>query len=166
MKCVFIAMFCFASALADVSELLHLAVPHHLEVEQHHHQDPVPVDHQASTVEHHSEAIHVEKHVTYDFGLANEGVEIVEAIEVLPVGHVEVKDVQLTEEHKDYQAPYHYEKPKVQLDYVVPVGSEQVAEVDAIIVKEQPIINNYLPPLTNQGNLAKRQVKYIVRRRV
>lgn len=160
MKSFIIALFCIATALADVSELLHQPVAHHLE--EHHHQDAA---HPA--VEHHSEAIHVEKHITFDFGIENEGVEIVEAIEVLPVqAHVDVKGVQLTEEHKDYQAPYSYEKPTVQLDYVPPVVPEPTQEVEVPIFKEQPLTNNYLPPKYTENNLAKRHIKYIVRRRV
>ncbi|EJY57490.1 AAEL017372-PA [Aedes aegypti] len=165
MKTFIIALFCIATAFADVSELLHQPVPHHLE--EHHQQDAHLIEpHHSSTTGHHSEAIHVEKHITFDFGLENEGVEIVEAIEVLPVGHVDVKGVQLTEEHKDYQAPYSYEKPTVQLDYVAPIVAEPTPEVETPIFKDQPISNNYLPPKYTQDHPAKRHVKYIVRRRV
>lgn len=156
-----------------MSELLLQPVPlvHHLHVEENQQPEARPYDilaeQEPSTVEHIAEAIHVEEPAAVGFGLANEGVEIVEAIEVIPEDDASVVNrVQLTEEHQDYQGPYHYEKPTVQLDYVVPIVAEVVPEVETPIVKEQLIGNNYLPPRHTQENLVKRHVQYVVRRRV
>ncbi|EAT45435.1 AAEL003319-PA [Aedes aegypti] len=172
MKSFIIALVCISTAFADVSELFLQPVPlvHHDHIEEHHHQEARPYDilseHEPSTLELISEAIHEEEPAAVPFGLANEGVEIVEAIEVLPVADGEVQRVQLTETHQDYQGPYHYEKPKVQLDYGAPIVAEKVPEVEAPIVKDQLVDNNYLPPKYSQDNLVKRHIKYIVRRRV
>ncbi|KXJ73646.1 hypothetical protein RP20_CCG015342 [Aedes albopictus] len=187
MKSFVIALLCVATAFADVSELLYQPVPlvHHHHTEEVHHQEARPNDilaeqhlpearpydilaeHEPSTLELNSEDVHVEELSAVAFGLANDGIEIVEAIEVLPVAVEDnAQRVQLTETHQDYQGPYHYEKPKVQLEYGAPIVVEKIPEVETPIVKDQAVDNGYLPPKYTQDNLVKRHVKYFVRRRV
>ncbi|XP_065089414.1 uncharacterized protein LOC135710696 [Ochlerotatus camptorhynchus] len=170
MKIFIVALLCISSAFADVSEIIHH--------EHQEHQEARPfdiltinninVEHQPSTLEHISEAIHVQEPAAVGFGLPDEGIEILEAIEVLPVVNADavVTRVQLTEAHADYQGPYHYEKPTVQLKY----GAPQPTPVEPSVPVEPPTLkdqsNNYLPPKYTGDNLVKRHAKYIVRRRV
>ncbi|XP_055629814.1 translation initiation factor IF-2-like [Toxorhynchites rutilus septentrionalis] len=67
--------------------------------------------------------------------------------------------LQLDSSHPDFQGPYHYEKPKVQLDYGTPAEEEVVAEVN-ISPKVQ---NEYLPPATDLEApvVAKRHAKFL-----
>ncbi|KAL9699489.1 hypothetical protein quinque_002930 [Culex quinquefasciatus] len=60
----------------------------------------------------------------------------------------ELTSFQLTADHQDFQAPYHYEKPTVENDYLPPV----------VVPKEQPA-DDYLPPFPAGDNVAKRHVK-------
>ncbi|XP_065088014.1 uncharacterized protein LOC135709549 [Ochlerotatus camptorhynchus] len=135
MKSFIVALFCISSAFGDVSELFHQhdSLAHHLR-EQNQHGETF---------------ILVENPVATEFGLPNGN------------GHFEIIEVQHNEAHADYQGPYHYEKPKVQLEYVTPVPT---LEVLSPIFKDQP--NVYLPPNHGADSLVKRHAKYIARRRV
>lgn len=160
----------FFPAFADVSEIIQHA-PEHQEARPY---DILTInlneEHQPSTLDHLSETIQVEEPAAVGFGLSDEGVGIVDAIEVLPVVDADavVNRVQLTEAHPDYQGPYHYEKPEVQLKYGAPLPTpvEPVVPVVPVVpptLKDQP--NNYLPPKFTGDNLVKRHAKFIVRGR-
>ncbi|XP_055619999.1 uncharacterized protein LOC129764679 [Toxorhynchites rutilus septentrionalis] len=163
MKTVALVFLCFCSAFADVSELLNkpelLAEPIKLDAtlpEETPGQDPKC-----------GEALVEEPEPASPVVLLNQAVEVVEAVEALPLALVETDSVQLTASHPDYQAPYEYQTPKIQLDYVAPAEPEVVTEDVVVVelpsVKEEqplPVQNEYLPPLSVTENLVKRHAKF------
>ncbi|XP_058461592.1 uncharacterized protein LOC131436730 [Malaya genurostris] len=119
------------------------------------------------TLEHLYGVVQVEESVGVPFELLNDAVEVVDAVNILPLDESQeelvqfephIKTVQLTSAHADYQGPYQYEKPKLQLEYGIPDAPKlQVVESSALN-------NDYLPPRLARNSLAKRHLKLIVKR--
>ncbi|XP_038111658.1 uncharacterized protein LOC6034708 [Culex quinquefasciatus] len=159
MKSLILVVLCFYSVSADVSELLYKPDPH-----------GVPHFEHISTLEHVFEGgIEVEPvPEAVPFGLSNEGIEVVQALEVIPLAEA-VPAIrthphqQHGHAHPDYQGPYHYVKPKVQLEYGTPLEDGPVEHPK--VQDEQPT-SEYLPPAGNSEVPVKRQVKLLYRRRV
>ncbi|XP_055591034.1 uncharacterized protein LOC129743101 [Uranotaenia lowii] len=153
-------------ASADVSELLFKpqpfdAQPHEIIEDTSNYENP-------STLDQIYESVLVEQPAAVPFGALSDGVEIIDAVEVLPaIEHIpntrigstqQHTEYQLTGSHPDYQGPYQYEKPQIPLEYGAP---------EAPKLKDQPIQNDYLPPLSGpRETQVKRNVRYFVRRRV
>ncbi|XP_058835014.1 uncharacterized protein LOC131692152 [Topomyia yanbarensis] len=193
MKHLILVVLWFCCASADVNELLYKPEPYSAsplplsdpEPADANQSDPQPIPEHLEarpynvlsnsinneqqfpvTLEHLYGAVQVEEPAGVPYAFVNDDVEIVDALEILPLGNPQgelvqfepwVKTVQLTAAHADYQGPYHYEKPKLQLEYGAP---------DAPKLDDGPsgITNDYLPPRLTRKSLAKRQLKLIDRR--
>ncbi|XP_055534283.1 uncharacterized protein LOC129723849 [Wyeomyia smithii] len=126
-------------------------------------------EYEPETLPHFYETVQVEEPAGVPFTLVDESVGIVDTVQVHSLGGGEaygqfvaiepaIRTVQLATGHADYQGPYVYQKPKVPLEYVVPVAPK--LKDDATLVS-----NEYLPPrLASAENLAKRHATYFIRR--
>ncbi|XP_055631159.1 uncharacterized protein LOC129771494 [Toxorhynchites rutilus septentrionalis] len=184
MKTIALVFLCFYSAFADVNELLIKPEPlvelalQTEEVQPGQEQaelsnSVVPLEESVNQEQKCGEALVEEPAPASPLVLLNEAVEVIEAVEALPVAVAQVETAQLTATHPDYQAPYEYQTPKIQLDYVAPAEPEVVTE--AVVIVELPTVkeaqppavqNEYLPPLTVAETLVKRHAKFGLKRKV